>query len=247
VKQQKYFIISEMMKKKSHIKMLMLSSLSLILAYTGLLFIIYSLVSIASYITGFEGVISLDFFGVKANAQNWNIYQVLAIYLLPFLIFLSINSFLRKLHKFPKEYSNFTMLFYSWLYCLNLILLFFIPIWDVINKSGIYYALSWLNFTLLEQYFFGIIMMFIFLYKMFQISSVFSSALALDNSNFIQSKQIMSFLPFIWYIPVLIFSLLIFLLSPNPFNYPIIVIMGGLYFCIILNSFVIIRYRVIVK
>jgi len=236
-----------MMKKKSHIKTLILSSLSLLLAYTGLLFIIYSLVSIVSYFTDFEGVISLDFFGVIANAQNWNIYQVLAVYLLPFLIFLTINSFLRKLHKFPKDYSNFTLLVYSWLYCLNLILLFFMPIWDVINKSGIYYALSWLNFTLLEQYVFGILMLFIFLYKIFHISSVFSSALPLDNSNFIQSKQIMSFLPFIWYFPVLIFSLLIFLLAPNPFNHPIIVFMGGLYFCIILNTFLIIRYRVIVK
>ena len=144
---------------------------------------------------------------------------------------------LRCLLYLPVQFRKLTLL-------LNL---FFMPMIDILTKHGIYHALNWLGVARYLQYIVGIVMILFFVYNSFNLSTLSSTLLNIPNNKLITSKKVLIQLLYIWYIPIAILILIVFFSSNYTFPPDFLYFLSGLVFVILLNTWLISRYRVIVN
>ena len=227
-------------------KLALNSTFNLIIAGTGLHLLLWVSVSFGAFVSGFEGHIVWKPFIYYARALHWSHFQVMAIYLFPYLVLLTVFVLLSFKWIYFRNYSRATRFTYAWLFFFIILWIFFLPMWDVYNKRGFYYALSWLGFSRLEQYLFGLLTFMGYLYYLFHLSLFFSLCLDVPTSKFLNKRQIINQLIYIWYLPVLIFILLIYVVSGMKIVYPVNYFLIGIFVTTLVNSPYISRYRVII-
>jgi len=222
------------------------SLLSLIFAFAVVQLLQRGFISLGAYISDFNGQLLWRDFVFSASSDKWSLSQVLWIYLFPYIGFLVIYIviFLRRSH--PIKIPQRLLLVYGWAYMIILALVFFLPLWEILNRKGIYFALEWINFTSVEQVVLGILLMLFFIIRVFRFSSIFSTSLILPSNQFINPHQIIGQIPFLWYIPFLFFAVCVVLISGLMLTYPNNYLLGGIFIAIILNTPIITKYKVIV-
>lgn len=221
------------------------STISLSFAFFLLLLFNWLLKSIGAFTSQFSGTITWEGIIVKTTSDSWQLSQVLWIYLFPYSGFVFayfIVSHRRML--FLKRYISVNLL-YAWLYALLMISVYFIPLCEIINHTGIYYVLSWLYISRSEQYLLGIILMILFLYRVLRISPVFSSALDVNSKVLLIPMIILKQIPFLLYIPFLILCMLL-IISSTDFSFQQNCLLIGLLFTIIVNTSLMLSYKVII-
>jgi hypothetical protein len=232
---------------KSNRKILFKSTKGLICAFFLLLVFWWFLIMLGVYLSDFKGTLKLKNLNILFFTDNYMLKHVLWLYLFPYLGFL----FFYLLFSHDKRYltkvffkNNF---FFQWLYTLLLIIVFFVPFCDIINKRGIYYALTWLYVGRYKQYIIGIVLFVIYLVKIFRMSMIFSSDILLTNKNLTRnvSKKIIPVL-YLWYFPFIILLSIMFMVSPS-INIKYLCMLLGTAFAIIVNTPLIISYKVIIK
>jgi len=231
---------------KRYLKLALNSTINLIVAGIGLHMLLWISVSLGAYISGFDGQIVWKPFIYYARAIHWSRFQVMALYLFPYLVLLVVFILLSFKWIFFRNYSRATRYTYAWLFFFIILWIFFLPIWDVYNKHGFYYALSWFGFSRLEQYLFGLITFLGYLYYLFHLSLFFSLCLDVPVNKFLNKRQIVNQLVYIWYLPVIIFTLLIYVVSGMKVLYPVNYFLIGIFVTTLINLPYIIRYRVII-
>jgi len=226
--------------------MTLLSTLSLISVFAIIQLLQYSFVHFAAYISDFEGEIVWNYFTTTVNTESWSFKQVILMYLSPFASFLFLFILLNFLPKAKQKNNTWLLFIYNWAYLLLLLKVFFMPIFEIINHKGIYHALNWLYFSRTEQFLFGIIMLLFFAFRIFRTASFFSRSLILPPYKFLKRKQIIAQLPFLWFIPFAVLVLFVFILSNRNFVFPFNYFLTGLLFSLLINTWLISRYDVIV-
>ena len=236
-----------MQSKLPFIRMIFQSTLFLVFAFAALVFLQLATMQTGAYVSGFEGLIILEGITTIAVSNLWYKSQVMWIYLMPYGVFVMIFTLVAWQRRYPTEIPMWVQLLQSWTYVVLLLTVFFMPLWEILNQRGIYYALNWLHIDMLLQFAFGIFMWLILLTRVLHISILFSTSLIIPPSKTIIPKQIMIQLPFLWYIPLLILIGIIYLLSnfiiPEAYMY----FLGGMVFILLVNTGLISRYSVIVK
>ncbi len=222
------------------------SAINLFAAFILILLIKWVLMMLGAWVSGFPGYIKWDNLNPVALSKTWNLKQVLAIYLFPYMGLVIIYVIVSLKRRVPLKIPNQLQLFYSWLYTLLLVAVFLVPIGELFNKNGIYYALSWLYFYRLEKTAFVFLLMVLFAIRVFRISPVFSSSLLVQPYSFIRRRAVIKQLPFLWYIPYLLLFISVIVVSPGIplFNDWLL---SGLLITLLLNTPLIIKYKVIIK
>ena len=245
-------MISNMQK----LRMITVSTLSLIVVFLVIIFTQWALIQLGAYMNGFEGQIVFKFLSSTGSAESWKRTQVMWIFLGPYLGLVVLYFILRWQRNYPVKLPPWLQLIQSWSYFIILLFVFFMPLVDIIYKQGLYHALNWLHISRLLQFVFGIAMWLIFIYKAFHVSVLFSTSLQLPSpkinndwrTNFSRdSKQILIQLLFLWYIPVVILSILIYILSAFTLSPIYLYFFSGMLFLLLINTWIIQRYNVIVK
>ena len=245
-------MISNMQK----LRMITVSTLSLIVVFLVIIFTQWALIQLGAYMNGFEGQIVFKFLSSTANAESWNKTQVMWIYLVPYLVLVILYISLKWHRNYPVTLPSWLQLIQSWIYLLILLFVFFMPLVDILNKQGLYHALNWLHISRLIQFVFGIAMWLIFIYKAFHVSALFSTSLQLPSpktnndwrTNFSrESKQILIQLPFLWYLPLVLLTIMIYILSGFTLYVDSVYFLTGMLFILLINTWFIQRYNVIVK
>lgn len=236
------------MKRKQQKLMLVFTSfINLLLASVALQISLWMLVTLGSLVTGFNGRIEWDILVFYAFSDNWTRLQVLGLYLFPYLalfsifIALSFNGM-----KLKHMYLKFR-LFYSWLLLLLIVWLFFLPFWEILYRHNIYFALDWLYFDRKEQYLFSLLTLIGYVYYLFRVSPPFSLCLDLPTYQFIKPDKIKPLLLYLWYIPFLISSLIIFIITGMTILFPAYYVLAGIIITMFINTIYISGYRVIVE
>lgn len=219
-------------------------TLSLLLA---ILFILkWCLIQIGVYISGFEGQIVINYFKIDALSDNWNLSQVLWIYLFPYVSIIIIYFVINWRPQHPIKISFFLLFMRSWAYLLIILLVFFMPIYEILSRQGIYFALNWLYINHTFQLLFGVIMLIYLFVRAFRIATLFSAALIIPSDNIAIKNQTTIQLIFILYIPLAIISLIIFVgLKASLFSAASYFLLGML-ILIFINTLLIRRYNVII-
>jgi len=168
----------------------------------------------------FDGKIDWNYFTPIVNAESWSFKQVILMYLSSFVSLLFLFILLNFLPKTKLKENNWVSLLYSWAYLLLLLKVFLMPIFEIINHKGIYHALNWMYFNRFEKLLFGIILIFVFSFRIFRTAAFFSKSLILPPYKFLRKQQIIAQLPFLWFIPFAVLTLFVFLLSTGNFIFP---------------------------
>ncbi len=223
------------------------STLCLITAFALLQFLQWVFMLIGAYFSSFEGQIKYDAGIISATAENWNLKQVVAIFLFPDIVFflLFIFFFLQKI-KYKHAHKLFS-LFKGWLFLLITVKILFIPVLEIFNKKGIYYLFLWIDVSLTYQYVFALILLLYFLFNVFKFSAVFSLVIDVHSKQFVKPKFVLSNIILLWYIPALILSTLILVVSKMQITFPNDYFIIGLFVVIFINTFYVVNYKVIVN
>ena len=223
------------------------SALALALIHFTLNIVQWFIMRLGASFSGFEGDIVYNTFNSMAWSEEWTLMQVLWIYLAPWLGLFFIYSGVNWRRKYPTSIKTTLQLVQSWAFALLLLQVFFMPLVDILTKKGVYHALNWLHIDYFIQIVVGIMMWLYFIFKVTNVSALFSTILDLPKKKPIKPKQILFQLPAIWYIPILFLTFVVYLSSnyslPTNFHY----YLYGLIFIVIVNTLVISRYDVIVK
>lgn len=225
----------------------LLSTISLVLVFLIIQSFQWGFVQLGAYISDFEGQIVWNDFGPVATSDSWNFQQVLWIYFFPFAGFLLFYILLDLFPRHPFKLANWILLTYAWTFLLVFLMVFFMPLMEIIQHKGIYYVLNWLSFSRLEQMLFGIILLLFSIFKLFRISELFSTSLIIPSFQLVEKKQITSQLLYLWFIPFFILSLIIFIASDLSIPFPINYFLLGIVIVLFINTWVIRLYNVIVK
>lgn len=225
------------------------STLALILGFAGFQLVFFFFKWTGSIISGFNGMIKWNHFGIYTIAHTWVLKQVLALYLFPevallLLFLLFYLFFFRKL--FVINRTPFVLFVFNWFYLVLMVTVFFMPLIQIIHGSGIYYSLSWLRLSRTDQLIIGMTLMILFLLNIFSVSSVFSKSLIVPKKQFVNSKDILQNLLYIWYLPVAILFIVIYLISGGEIRFPVDFLIYGIVLSLIINSFYITTFKVIV-
>jgi len=232
------------------------SSVSLIITFLIIIIFYWALMHIGAYISNLDGQVLFKFLLPTASAESWNKTQVMWIYLVPYLVLVILYISLKWHRNYPVTLPSWLQLIQNWTYLLIMLFVFFMPLVDIINKQGLYHALNWLHINRLIQFAFGVAMWLIFIYKAFHVSVLFSTSLQLPSpktnndwrANFSRDpKQILIQLLFLWYIPVVVLSILIYILSAFTLSPIYLYFFSGMLFLLLINTWIIQRYNVIVK
>lgn len=227
--------------------MTLTSVLSLLFAFAALILLNWCSTLFGVYISGFEGVVEWEGMSALALSDTWNLSQVLWIYLFPYLVYIAIYFLLDRLRRHFFNMPSWILLPTSWAYLAILLWVFFTPFLEILNQKGIYYALNWLNMSRLVQYIFGIGLWIFLFYRSFSIARLFSRSLVVPADKITTASMITRQLPFLWYIPFLILIIIIFLVQGiTPFN-SYFYFLIGIFLLILVNTWLIRRYEVIVK
>lgn len=227
--------------------MIFQSTLFLVFVFAVMVMLQWVAMQTGAYVSGFEGLIILEGITPIAVSDLWYKSQVMWIYLMPYGVFVIIFTLVAWKRSYPTELPPWIQLLQSWSYVVLLLTVFFIPLWEILNQSGIYYALNWLHIDMLLQFAFGIFMWLILLTRVLHVSVLFSTSLIIPPCKTIIPMQIMTQLPFLWYIPLIILISIIYLLSnfTIPFIYQYF--LSGMAIILFVNTWLISRYTVIVK
>ena len=245
-------MISNMQK----LRMSTVSTISLIVVFLAILIVQWALMHLGAYMSGFEGQIVFKFLSSTANAESWKRTQVMWIFLGPYLGLVVFYFIIRWQRNYPVKLPPWLQLIQSWSYFIILLFVFFMPLVDIIYKQGLYHALNWLHISRLLQFVFGIAMWLIFIYKAFHVSALFSTSLHLPSpktnndwcTNFSRdSKQILIQLPFLWYLPLVLLTIMIYILSGFILSVDYVYFLAGMLYILLINTWFIQRYNVIVK
>jgi len=236
-----------MISLRQKLNMAFISTLSLVFVFGVMQLLQWCFVFLGASFSGFEGQFVWEGFTIKINSTQWNMAEVLWIYLFPYFGFIIAYFILNLQRKHPINKPNWALMILNWAYLLIVIQVFFLPLWEIINYKGIYHALLWLNFSRWEQFVFGAFMMMIFIFRNFRVSSIFSSSLILPSNKFIRRSQILPQLIFLWLIPFLALSVFVFLGSGFVFSYPNNYFLSGILMVLIINVPLITKYEVIIK
>ena len=225
----------------------LLSTVSLLLVFFLIQFFQWCFMQLGAYISDFEGQVIWNKFAITATSETWNFEQVMWIYLSPFAGFLVLYILLNLFPRHPLKMANWILLTYAWAFLLVLLMVFFMPITEIIQRQGIYHALNWLYFSRIEQAVVVIIVFFFLMFKLFSISALFSTSLKLPSFQMLEKKQIANQLLYLWYIPLFILSLIVFLASDLSIPFPVNYFLSGIAITLFINIWVIRLYNVIVK
>ena len=227
--------------------MTLLSTISLLGVFIVMQILQHGFISVAAYLSDFNGEIMWNALRTIISSESWSYKQVILLYLSPFVSFLFLFILLNFLPKAKLKENNWVSLLYSWAYLLLLLKVFLIPVFEIINHKGIYHALNWMYFNKFEKLLFGIIVVLVFMFRIFRTASLFSKCLILPSNKFLKKKQIITQLPFLWFVPFTILVLFVFLLSEGNFVFPFNYFLFSLLFSLLINTWLISRYDVIVK
>lgn len=232
---------------KINTKLTIQSAISLIAVYFMLLTFQWTIMLLGAWVSGFEGQISFETMSPIASAELWTKQQVFWIYFMPYIGLIGLYLIIRWQRRYPISIPAWIQLLQSWTYLLILLFVFFIPLVDIINKQGLYHALNWLHISRLIQFLFGVALLMIFVYKAFHVVVLFSTSLQLSSKIITQPKQILHQLPFLWYLPVVFLTIIIYLLSNFTLSANSLYFLSGMLFLLFVNTWYIQRYNVIVK
>ena len=235
------------MRRQINWKIMLTSTTSIILVYVGLNLFRWLIMEIGAYFSGFEGDIIWNISNITAVSEHWTWSQVMLLYLAPYLAMLFLYAVVNWRRKYPVTIPRWLQLFQSWSFILLLLNVFFMPIFEILTKHGLYHALNWLGVGSILQYVFGIMMILFFVYSSFNLSTLTSTLLNIPNNKLITPKIVLIQLPYIWYIPIAILILVVFFSSNYIFPSNFLYFLSGLVFVMIINTWLISRYRVIVN
>jgi hypothetical protein len=234
------------MNGKQKIRMVFVSTGSLLAAFALLQLTEWAFVNLCASLSGFRGDVVWHAFAFYARNNHGN-QQFVSLYLYPemlfFLLFLALSLGKNTL---TGKFRGFSIV-YAWLFLIFLLKALFFPFWQILYKTGIYYAFSWLGFSWPMQYAIGFFLLGIFIYYGFKVSSLFSFGIHLGKRPFLKPKDILSQLIFIWLIPFLIFSLVLVFVAEGNFTLSVIYWLAGVAGTLLINVPVISWYQVIVK
>jgi hypothetical protein len=235
-----------MISVKQIITITLRSTLNLLAAFVFILLLNWLLTTMGAWLSDFPGVIKLDGIQVKAMSKIWNLKQVLGIYLFPYLGFVFIYLVFATKRQVPVKLPSPLHLFFSWVYTLLIVVVFLVPICEMFNRNGIYYALSWLHFNRFEKILFAVVLLMLYIIRVFRISPVFSSSLIIPPYTFIKGRPVHGQISLLWYIPYLLLFLSVMVISTH-FSFSQNCLLTGLFFTLLLNTPLIIKYKVIIK
>ncbi len=221
------------------------SMAGLFIAYAVIQFFQWLLVSAGAYLTGFQGNIQWAPFAIYATAGHWSPKQVFSLYLIPYLVFLLLWLLLRAKQKVVTGKPLFYHLMKAWLFMLLLIKVLFFPFWQIISKSGVYYPLAWMGMTKTQQTGIAAVLLVLFIIYSTGISQFFGSALDKKGKTFLRPAEIKQQLIFLWFVPFVLFSLILFCFAAS--RSPAYYLSGGVALVMLINLPVICRYKVIVR
>ncbi len=165
----------------SNTKNIVQSFLVMIVSYMVIWFLKLGLLIFGSKISGLDGDIIIDKLMIGVVSKDWNTYQVLTVYLLPFLILMLLTFIISRRFYYPIRISKILVLTKSWIFIFLMIEAFVLPVVSIIVKSDIYYPLTWLGLSRIEQYLFALIL-FLFYLSGINKSGPFFAA-AFENTN----------------------------------------------------------------
>jgi hypothetical protein len=238
---------SEPKPQRENISLAVVSTMGLAAAYAVLQLFYGGILWVMAYLTDFRGEIIFQDLAFFPSSEVWTRSQVVALYLIPMLFFIVTYFAFYHVVKRSGKADFFRKLFYSWFYQLVAVQAFFVPFVEIVEKRGVYYALSWLGFSRVEQYFFAVVLMSLFLFRGFRFSVIFSFSLKLPEGKFLRPGAILFRLFFLWLIPVVFFTWMVFTLSGYQINYPANYLLAGIAFLLLLNLPVISNYDIVVK
>lgn len=231
----------------SNWKNLLVSTLSLLIV-SGLLNLVSWLTMVfGAYMSDFDGEIIWNISHITASSVHWSWNQVMWIYLAPYIALLFLFAIIKWKRKYPTSIHIFLQSFQSWAFLLLISYLFFMPMVDIVTKQGIYHVLNWLGIASYLQIIIGILLLMYFIVSSFNVSTLFSTQLEVPMDKLITTKQVMVQLPLIWYIPIALLTAVVYLLSSYSFPPSFIYFLSGTTFIILVNTWLISRYNVIVK
>jgi len=206
-----------MINIKSSIYRLIISTITLLVVFFSMILLKYLLMLIGGLISGFQGSFSLNNLLISVANEQWTKAEVLWVYLMPYAGYLLIYILLSHSRKFPIKLSLSFQFLQSWAYVMLIIFVFVMPLLEIINKSGIYFPLIWMQTNYIIQVVFGIVLMIFFLYRSVNVSQLFSTTLSLKNPNKPSKKEIFNQLIFMWFSPmILLAAIVLYLVSFNP-------------------------------
>lgn len=231
---------------KQRIKLAVLSVFALLVAMAIFQLLQWSMVHFGAVMSGFKG--HIGWYGLKLVAyyDAWNLSHVLYLYLIPYIVFLAILVVMLSGRIKSSNFPTFFGLLYNWSFLILIVWVLFLPLWEVVDQKGIFYALSWLGFSRMEQYAFGLIMMALFFIYLFRVSAMFSVNLLVPRKQYVDKASIRLQLVYLWYLPVVALTIAVLFLSQMKFSSPNNYFIDGVFVTILLNAFYIKSYDVIV-
>ena len=235
------------MNKKESLIILLKSTVVLLIVFSLLQLIQWLSMLTGAYFSHFEGKIFWENFMFYGSSVKWYRKQVVLLYLLPYVVFLVLYFILFARKRAALNKSAYYHLFYGWGFGLMHVLVLFLPLWQILNKQGIYYAFSWLMLPYRDQVIVGLFLMIPFIYGILRISTAFSFVINTYKKSYLNRKDILNQLLYLWMLPFLILAAVIFIASGFQLVFPLNYFLAGVFLSLLLNLPVIINYKVIVK
>jgi hypothetical protein len=230
----------------NNLKILLASTLSIMLMFFVLNLLKLLIMEVGANISGFDGDIIWCITNTTAVSDDWSWSQVMWLYFAPYLLLFFLYIGINWRQKLPIVIPPWLQMIQSWAYVLILMYVFFMPLIEVIYKYGVYHSLNWMGVDRYLQIIISSLLSLYFIYKALNVSKLFSTLLKVPIYEYIKPKQILCKLPYIWYIPFAFLFIIVLHFSnyslPMSFNYFVI----GLSYMIIVNTWLISRYDVIV-
>ncbi len=235
------------MNGKQKIKIVLVSTGCLLAGVVLLQFTEWLFLILGAFVSGFQGHILWNDFVFYIQNNKWDQQQVVFLYLFPeILFFLLFLTFLVRKNHFKGKNRNFSI-WNSWFFLLVMIKALFLPFWQIMKNRGIHYAFSWLGLSGTVQGDIGFFLLGLFFFYIFRMSSMFSYGLVIRENKFLKPRDILPQLFYIWLIPFLIFSLVIYFISGRHLEFSIICCLVGIAGTLLINIPVISNYQVIAK
>ena len=169
------------------------------------------------------------------------------VYLFPYLGIAAIYFFTSWKQRYPLKLPPFLLLIKSWLYVVLLGFVFCFPLLEIINHTGITHALNYLRVNSTFQLILGALFWGYLIYRAFHVSVLFSASIPSTPFGYLSRKQILKQLPFLWFLPILVLSLFIYIYYGFSFPPNAQYFLSVTLIIIFLNTPLISSYKVIVK
>jgi hypothetical protein len=235
------------MRKRQKINTTLAATAFLLMGFLILQLLEWFSLELAALFSGFQGHIQWNNFVLYAQDGQWNKGQFIFLFLTPgilfFILFLWFS--ISKRHMLDKPMR--TVLWKSWFFLLLMIKALFLPMMEIIERKGIYFAVSSLGLSRSTQYEMAFFLLGLFIFNIPAISSMFSHGLFVKQKQFLAPKQILPQLVFLWLIPFMIFLSIVYLVSRGHLEVSIIYYLVGIAGTLLINTPVISHYQVIAK